>query len=854
MKKGILPRDLPLKLVRFAGHHPKTIVFGAILLLTLAAFVARTVRIESDILALIPENNEAVQQFRTTMDRFGSIDILLIALALDPDRDLEADTTYADILAEHLRESELINWVEYSLHDFTDAADDLLDKTALFLPPEKVPAFLARFEGEGIERNADQLEKRVKSPMGMGLKKLLVKDPMGVLPLLAGEFLQGDGVGPRFDSDSGYVIDPEGRYLLMLVKPNGAAADIPFDRKLFAELDRIQENVREEWAADEWEGAAPEVLYAGGYPAALEDSKLIIRDMTIGAISALILVVILFAVAFARGTALIISLAPLLTGLVITFAFVAIALGRLNAATSAFAALLIGLGIDFIIVLYSRYLEERKCGGSHDQALDAMGRHTAVGVLLGAVTTAATFYAFLISGFKGLAELGLLTGTGILIVVVTVFLLLPALLTLLERDRCETTFRLRAFGMERLCAFSHRYARPVIGLSLVVSLVFGAAALGIRYDDDVMNMRATNSVSSTNQRAIMEAFNTRFVPLMIRIDGATEQEALQRAQSLMPELQKLVDGENLAKVDSLITFLPNADRQRETIAQLASLDLDRAAFQNRFDAALSARGLNPGPFQEGLDPLLRSLSVREPISFTDLKGTTIGHVLGRYLSVEEHETSVLIYTYPPAHKWRRHTPPALERLIEQYPHAHLTGPVIVSRELKKVVWQDAGIAAGLGMVLVFLFLMLDLGGFWRAVFSLIPLGVGMMWMVGLMVMFDIPVNVMNIFVFTMVIGIGVDYGVHLIHRWHESGGDVAALDGTAKAIVIAALTTMTGFGSLALSHYPGLRSMGAAAILGALATAVVSITLLPALLVLFDAQEDSTSAAETEESGNAAVV
>jgi len=91
-----------------------------------------------------------------------------------------------------------------------------------------------------------------------------------------------------------------------------------------------------------------------------------------------------------------------------------IGVGHLSSATSAFAALLIGLGVDFVIVLYGRYVEERHGGASHEEAAEAFGRTTGVGVMLGAVTTAATFYAFLVTDFRGLKELGLITGTGIL--------------------------------------------------------------------------------------------------------------------------------------------------------------------------------------------------------------------------------------------------------------------------------------------------------------------------------------------------------------------------------------------------------------------------------------------------------
>ena len=94
----------------------------------------------------------------------------------------------------------------------------------------------------------------------------------------------------------------------------------------------------------------------------------------------------------------------------------------------------------------------------------------------------------------------------------------------------------------------------------------------------------------------------------------------------------------------------------------------------------------------------------------------------------------------------------------------------------------------------------------------------------LMVAFDLHLNFMNIFVITMIIGIGVDYGIHVIHRYREAdrtpGGDpAAAVEETSRGVFLAALTTIVGFGSLATSHYPGLISMGLVSTIGTLTTA-----------------------------------
>jgi predicted RND superfamily exporter protein len=108
-------------------------------------------------------------------------------------------------------------------------------------------------------------------------------------------------------------------------------------------------------------------------------------------------------------------------------------------------------------------------------------------------------------------------------------------------------------------------------------------------------------------------------------------------------------------------------------------------------------------------------------------------------------------------------------------------------------------------------------------------------MMGGMVALDIQMNFINIFVTTMIIGIGVDYGIYILHRYHEvrdlpGGGFETGLRETGKAVAAAAISTIVGFGSIIFSHYPGLRSTGKVAILGAFFTSMVAVTLLPAFL------------------------
>ncbi len=795
-----------------------------------AISLAFRVHVETDILALVPRDNPTVESFKTTVERFGAVDTLLVAIHLTPDRPIEPALAYADFLAESLRDWHDIDWVEYRVRPSVEAVVPLLQGAALFLDPDQLDELLAGLDDEGLSKTAARLRSDLLAPQAIVTKDVLRLDPMGLLPKILSKVKLG-GIGARVDPETGYIMDKRQRFLLMMVRPVRPAQDLEFDRELVAGLHERARAAEQAWRNAGWEELPPEVEFTGGYVIALDDSRLITSDLVIGLVFSLAGVMTLFLLAFRRRAALVYAFFPLMTGLALAFSFGAVALGRVNSLTSAFGGLLIGLGIDFVVVLYARYVEERQGGASHEEAVDAMGRHTGVGVLLGAVTTAATFYAFLVTDFAGLWELGLLTGTGILLLALSVFLLLPALLTIIQlRGGRDRPLHLHSFGSHLLGTASLRHPRITIAVAAAATVGLGFAATRLGWDDDFRNMRSGDNRAILLRQEVMDAFDLRFSPMMLRFDGKDEAEALAKCAAVLPALDMLVDGKNLVGVDTIAGLIPSPEEQAAAIEKLARAapqieDLDR-----RFADALRGAGLNPRAFSEGVARLVASLERTTPLSLTDLENTPLAHVVDRYVARAGDEASAVIYCYPPLGQWRRGASPALQDLVTNTPGAILVGTNVISAELRRIVWDDAVKASVLGMILVFLLMWIDLGGPLKALLALVPLTVGMIWMLGGMSMLGMRLNFLNVFVLTMIIGIGVDYGVHLLHRWHETAGDPRALAETGKAVTVAALTTVVGFGSFVLSHYPGLRSVGAAAILGALSTAVLSITLLPVLL------------------------
>ena len=227
------------------------------------------------------------------------------------------------------------------------------------------------------------------------------------------------------------------------------------------------------------------------------------------------------------------------------------------------------------------------------------------------------------------------------------------------------------------------------------------------------------------------------------------------------------------------------------------------------------------PFERGLELFAEAATRERPLRLEDVQDTPeAARFLDRYLRQDEDGWKSVVYLYPPPRQWRREPPPDVVAAAAALgPQTHVTGANVVSRFLRERVFEDAYLAGALGLVVVAFLLWLDYRRVRDTLMSLAPLTVGILWMLGAMAALDIAMNFMNIFVSTMIIGIGVDYGVHMIHRFRElqsQGVDelFGGLVETGKAIVLAALSTIVGFGSLSRSHYPGLSSMGLVAILG----------------------------------------
>jgi hopanoid biosynthesis associated RND transporter like protein HpnN len=603
-------------------------------------------------------------------------------------------------------------------------------------------------------------------------------------------------------------------------------------------------------------------------PVALEHEELlsVARGAALASGLALVLVAVVLGYGLGSARLVLASLATLLAGLVATAAFAAVAVGSLNLISIAFIVLYIGLGIDYAVHWTLRYRELREHGTAQVEAIRTAARDVGSSLLLAAFTSSIGFFAFYPTTFRGVSELGLISGTGMWIALVLTLSLLPALLTLWPFEPSPRERRWTALPIAPKLP-----TRTVAIVAFLLAL--GAALLlpRVRFDSNPLNLRASGSESVTTYRELLEDPDRS--PLTLAwvapdLDAARSAAAQVRAlpsvaraltiESLVPRDQE----DKLAVIDDLRllmgpTFAAGAasDAARgDTGADLATLDtslrnLARSGFAGASEASTALATL-----RAQLDTLPESERERRLSRLEESVLSGLRYQLDR-LRASLQARAVTARDLPPelASLWRSAdgryrveiapsedlaAADASARFVEQVrsvlPHA--TGLPVIQQEAGRSVvhaFRQAFITALVAISILTWMLMRDLRD---ALLVLTPVLLGTLLTVGMTVLLDMPFNFANVIALPLLLGICVDNGVHIVHR-HRSGTtpDGVLASSTARAVVVSALATVATFGGLAFSGHPGMASMGKLLTIGLAIGLACSLITLPALLEWRDA-------------------
>jgi len=561
--------------------------------------------------------------------------------------------------------------------------------------------------------------------------------------------------------------------------------------------------------------------------------------------------------------------------------------------------MLLGLGIDYGSYFISRYMEERRAGKGLQEAMAQTFVATGPGIVATALTTALTFGTLLLTGFKGIAELGFIGGSGILLAALATLTVLPALLTFYEKRR-----PIRGAATQRKFHEKYRggYLEPLYRhpwAILTASVLLGGLALlalgKVEMDLNLLHLQAQGTESIVWVQRIFESTRRSVLYGEMVADSL---EDVKRKEAALRALPSVAQVESIASVipadqprkmrliKELPPFLAEISLQRDT-AEAVDLEALRTILR-RIQFKMAEDGEAAGELQDGTlgqemhdvrrlitqfhemtermgqtaalqalstfqEELRRDLAEQvtllqanlqaEPVTIHDLPSELQARYVGK-------TGRYRLFVYPAEDIWE-FTP--LTRFVDEIRSVDpdVLGTPIGNFEYTrgiKEAYERAGLYAFLGIVVLTLLT-------FRAVrptfLALIPLTVGSLWILGFMGLFHVTFNVANLIVLPLIMAPAVESGIMIVYRYREERGTrqrpLPLPQSTGQAVVFSTLSTIIGFGSLMISHHRGIFSIGLLLTLGMASVLLASITTLPSLLSVLSARSRKTADLPSEQ-------
>jgi len=614
----------------------------------------------------------------------------------------------------------------------------------------------------------------------------------------------------------------------MLTKPEKNPSEVAYTEDLFRRLGEIERAVK-----SEKEFADVTVEYTGNHAVVYYDLTTVKRDLKVTGLFASLVVLLLFFLAFRRLSVLAFVAVSLNIGVIWTTGFIGFSLGHITIVTAIYAAILNGLGVDFSLHFYNRFLEETEKGADLERALETTFFHVGPAVFNGALTTIFAFFAMCFSQFRGLVELGLIGGVGILMILITSFTVLPALLVRYIKTRGARFSRppVVSFGTERIGHFVVKNRRIIVISALLMTIVMGYTASRITFESDINKLKPKNNKAIIVKERIEQGIGTNFFPVIVTAQGPD----LTHLLALTEEAERILEAHpDIALVEGPSAYLPSLERQQKNLERLNEIDLEKS--RSALDSALIKNGFRPEMFQSFEDTLSAfSRGAVAPITYDDLLGTPAADLVRLYIKKQKDTWLVSILAYPRSGKWDDDIDHAVIRQIRAIsPRLRIAGFSMVVAEMRKSVIHDFYLTIIIASMAVFITILVLMRDLKAVLFCMTALGMGVVWMLGLIGLFGLSLDFANITVTPMVIGLGIDYSVHIYYRYREKegGGVVSAISHTGKAILMTSFTTIAGYGALFLARYTPINSIGYLSVLGIVCCLVTTYIVMPAFLAI----------------------
>jgi len=725
-----------------------------------------------------------------------------------------------------LREEELINLVRLFSWHFPSYA-----------LPGQDEALAQRLNAQNIHQNVRHAATELVTPFSTLGADYFVADPLGLMSVTAGkgegfsQFASFDfswGSGNRFYSR-------DHKALLIIAEPRESAVDYKFAEQI---MEWTRTHIQGIEADPEIRDAGVHAISAGAYVYAEQDHKFVERNIRRVSLVSIVGSLLLCLLVYPSVPLLLLSLLPTSLGILWTTGIASYYPGEVNLISLSFIAILAGLGDDQVVHFFNRSPQEWTKGGSFNAAMERTFETTGLSIVLCILTAASATAALATSSFKALAEFGFILTVGMFMMMIHTLLTVPALMQLWNRYIRPFVpegiiFRFLPAMARGSLNFVGRHARWVVGVAASLFLLSALLLPSIKMGGSFAVMGDADSPAVAAQNQLSTKFGIEGSPTLLLIAGS-EEDVLRRSENLSAGLESYRQSGALKSVFSPTQLLPSIQTQRQRAAALANIDLNASA--HALEDAMRENGLRTEPYRPYIEQLRKLGKGAEPITLESATPYLPTGLLDNSLRKTGDGSYVAAIAYyaggSSAHEavpeavldsWRSQFGPFVEFSFDK-----------INRDIQSQVLRDSRRALLWTAAAILLIVYLTFRNLRITMLVLMPIVFAIVVTFGLLRLAGHSFSFMSVTAIPLIIGIGIDNGIHLVRRYLEKSPnnilDVAKASGA--ALIQSNLTTIIGFGALLAATFPPLAEMGLVTSLGVALTLAGGLWVIPAVILI----------------------
>lgn len=795
----------------FFAKHKAWLWTCTIVSFLLAGYFASRIKLEEDISRILPQDKTLDKLQQVFNDsRFADKLVITISqkdttLAAEPD----SLTAYAAELATG-SDATLAPYIKQMQTQVEDAA--VLDLMQVI--QEHLPVFLEAKDYKTIdslimpERLQQTLENNYRtliSPTGLVVKKVISADPVGMswLGIKKLQHLQYD---EQFELYDGYIMTRDHRHLLMFITPvyppGATGKNAVFLKGLQTQIDSLHQL-----------HPSVDASFFGGTAVSAGNAQQLRQDTILTQGITVVLLIVLIGLFFRKKRAPLLVMLPVVFGALFSLACVWLIQTSISVIALGAGAVVLGIAVNYSLHVFNHY--------RHLPDIRAVIKDLSVPMTLGSFTTIGGFLCLQLVESPILKDVGLFAAFSLIGAALFSLIFLPHWIVMGQQP--EHTGTHSHNWLDKIAAYKPEKNKYLVGAIFILTIVFFFTAKKVGFESDMMRMNFMQPELKESERKFntVNAYTAQSVYLVT--DGSTLDAALQNNEKLQPIVAQLKQQGIIRKSAGVSDLMISSKEQQERITRWNNYWT--AEKKQQLIAYLRQHGPSAGYKALAFDPFAQWLEQDFKIVPDEALVTLRKGPLGDFITEKKQVSVITLLRVDPAQK------KAVYAAFEHAANTTVLDKQYVANRLVQVMQSEFNSIAWMTSLLVFFALLLSYGRIELALITFIPMLVSWVWILGIMGLFGIKFNIVNIILSTFIFGLGDDYSIFTMDgllQQYEKGKD-ENVSSFRSSIFLSAITTILGLGVMIFAKHPSLQSIALISIIGISCVVLISQVLIPFL-------------------------